>query len=80
MEKALIPVKDVLDPAKWGWKNIYNGWESLWDTLPAASQTCLEFIYTVNVKKGCITQFKCLRAVCTVLCFCPRESQQFVVY
>ena len=30
--------------------------------LPEAYKACNEFLCTVNVKKGCIRQFKCMRA------------------
>ena len=38
MKKALILVQGLLDPVKWGWTRIDNGWELLWATLPEASQ------------------------------------------
>ena len=41
-KKALIPMQELPDPANWGWKRSDTGWESLWTTMPEASQACHE--------------------------------------
>jgi len=76
LEKALIPVQDLPDPANWGRKRNDNGWEPLWTTLPEASQACHKLIHC-GCKKGYTRQCKCMKAAlkCTALCFCQGECQ-----
>ena len=72
--KCLEVLPQLPPPSEWGWqRGPTQAWDTLWTTIPQASQSCQELLRCgCKSERGCTGRCKCVRAElpCTALCHC----------